>query len=141
MTGKMDQVIAEIIFVIEKIMMKIKQTQYVTPMWTRAVTEAPANGLSPTEYGWYVKNSLLKPIWFEGPATPDCLLAEESTNRQNRESEDNSDNVLEADDDLERLSDGVYGVKIPILRRKKTMNDCYKTSATAYAFLTYFMSH
>lgn len=88
--------------------MKIRRTQYVTAMWTRAVTEAPANGLSPTDYGWYVDNSLLKPTWFEGPATPDCLFAEKSTNRQNRESEDNNDTVSEADDELERLSDEVW---------------------------------
>ena len=88
--------------------MKIRRTQYVTAMWTRAVTEAPAIGLSPTDYGWYVDNSLLKPKWFEGPATPDCLFAEDSTNGQNRANEDDSNIMSEAGDGLERLCDEVW---------------------------------
>ena len=79
-------------------MMKTRRTQYVTAMWTRAVTNCPADDLSPTDYGWYVDNTLLKPTWFEGPAIPDSLFTENST--QDMESEDDSDTESEADDEL-----------------------------------------
>ncbi len=85
--------------------MKIRRTRYVATMWTRAVTNSPTNCLIPTDYGWHVDNSLLKPTWFEGPATPERLFADNNTNDQIIESEDESDAVSEGDDDLERLLD------------------------------------
>ena len=84
--------------------MKIRRTKYVTALWTRAVTEAPTNGFSPTDYGWYVDNSLLKPTWFEGLATPDCLFAEHSADG-NELNEDDSDAVWESEEDLEMVAD------------------------------------
>ena len=65
------------------------------------MTEAHAKDLSPTDYGWYADNSLLKPTWFEGPATPDCLFEEDSTNGHDIENEDDGDAVSEPDDELD----------------------------------------
>ena len=76
--------------------MKIRRTKYVTAMWTRAVSEAPCPKLH--------DNSLLKPTWFEGPATPDCLFAQDGADG-NELNEDNSDAVWESGEDLEMLSD------------------------------------
>ncbi len=55
------------------------------------------NCLIPTDYGWHVDNSLLKPTWFEGPATPERLFADNNTKDQIIESEDA---VSEGDDEV-----------------------------------------
>ena len=55
--------------------MKIRRAQYVSAIWTRATEAYPADGISPTDYGWYVKDGTLVPSWFECPAIPDKLFA------------------------------------------------------------------
>ena len=67
------------------------------------MTEYPTDGLSPTDYGWYVDDGLLKPTWFEGPPIPDSLF----TNDQEIEIVDDSNTELEVegDDELEAWSE------------------------------------
>ena len=57
--------------------MKIRRTQYVTSIWTRAATANPSEGMMPVDYGWAVdaSDNILKPVWFEGSAIPDDLFA------------------------------------------------------------------
>ena len=43
-----------------------------------AVKTCPTLGLSPTDYGWTMQDSLLVPLRFEGPAIPDVLWASSS---------------------------------------------------------------
>jgi hypothetical protein len=82
--------------------MKIRRTQYVTALWTHATTAYPEEGLSPTDYGWYVNDNLLMPIWFEGPTVPDSLFANDSNNPDEMPVEDGFD--LE-EETLDGLSD------------------------------------
>ncbi|XP_033097629.1 uncharacterized protein LOC117101706 [Anneissia japonica] len=84
--------------------MKIRRTQYITVLWTRAVTSSPSDSLSPTDYGWSVNENLLKPIWFEGPAIPDSLFTNHSNNRDDTELRDDSDYEEQAETDSD--SDG-----------------------------------
>lgn len=67
--------------------MKIHRTQYVTALWTHAMTTSPGDGLSPTDYGWSVSDNLLKPTWFKGPAIPDSLFTKGSNNIEDMEGE------------------------------------------------------
>lgn len=46
---------------------------------------SPGEGLSPTDYGWSMKDNLLKPMWFEGPAIPTSLFTDGSNNAEDIE--------------------------------------------------------
>ncbi len=74
--------------------MKVRRTQYVAALWTRAATSTPGDGLSPTEYGWCLNDNLLTPIWYEGPAIPDNLFTSYIEDIEIMESE------LEVDSDV-----------------------------------------
>ena len=65
--------------------MKIQRVQYVTVLWTRAITAFPEQGLSPTDYGWHADNNILKPTRFEGPAIPDCLFTNDDVDSDSEE--------------------------------------------------------
>ena len=75
--------------------MKIRRRQYVTALWTHAVTASLGDGLSPTDYGWSVNNNLLKPTWFEAPAIPDSLFTNGSNNAEDMDVEGDSESDLE----------------------------------------------
>ena len=71
--------------------MKIQRVQYVTVLWTPAITAFPEQGLSPTNYGWHVDNNILKPTWFEGPAIPNSLFTNDDENLEEMEEDLDSD--------------------------------------------------
>ena len=54
---------------------KLQRAHYVTLLWSHAHTAFPAQGLSPTDYGWSIKRDLLLPTWFDGPSVPDSLFS------------------------------------------------------------------
>ena len=54
--------------------MKFLRTQYVATLWSRASTAIPGDDLSPTNYGWTVRDGILVPVWYDGPAIPDKLF-------------------------------------------------------------------
>jgi len=85
--------------------MMIRRTQYVTALWTRAMTASPGDGLSPTNYGWSVSDNLLKPTWYEGPAIPDSLFMNDSNYAENMEFESDSESDLEVETINELVSD------------------------------------
>ena len=87
--------------------MKVRRAQYVAALWTHAVTASPGDGLSPTDYGWCVKDNLLKPTWFEGPAIPDTLFTDGS-NDEDLEVEDME--VDDGDSDSELDEETVDGL-------------------------------
>ena len=84
--------------------MKVHWTQYVTALWAHAITSYPAEGLSPTDYGWSLHGNLLKPIWFKGPTIPDNLFKSGTTN-EDMEVEDDNESELEVDGQMSE-SDG-----------------------------------
>ena len=77
--------------------MKIRRTQYVTALWTHAMTASPGDGLSPTDYGWSASDNLLKPIWYEGPAIPDTLFTNGSNNTEDMDVEGDSETESEVE--------------------------------------------
>ena len=92
--------------------MKIQRVQYVTVLWTRAITAFPEQGLSPTDYGWHADNNILKPTWFEGPAIPDCLFTNDDVD---------SDSEEETIDEL--MSDSDEAVKSQEKNQETTWNN------------------
>ena len=83
--------------------MKIRRAQYVATLWTNALSAFPSEDLLPTDYGWEESEGILKPVWFEGPAIPDNLFANNPPNAT--ESEDGSDSAAESDSDGEAWTD------------------------------------
>ena len=67
---------------------KLQRAHYVTVLWRNANTVSPDQGLSPTDFGWSVKGSLLQPTWFDEPSAPDSMFFCHA----NVESDDGSDN-------------------------------------------------
>lgn len=45
--------------------------------WTHAWSAYPGDGLLPTDYGWCLKDGILQPKWFNGPAIPASLFSDE----------------------------------------------------------------
>ena len=87
---------------------KIQRVQYVTVLWTRAITAFPEQGLSPADYGWHADNNILKPTWFEGPAIPDCLFTNDDENSEEMEDNVDSDSEEETIDELMSDSDEAW---------------------------------
>lgn len=54
--------------------MKFLRTQYVATLWSRASTPVPGDSLCPTNHGWAVRDGILVPVWYDGPAIPDKLF-------------------------------------------------------------------
>ena len=50
--------------------MNLKRTNYVAILWANAHLANPTHGLSPDDYGWFVKDGSLHIKWYEGPAMP-----------------------------------------------------------------------
>ena len=50
--------------------MHLKRTNYVTILWANAHLANPTHGLSPDDYGWFVKDRSLHIKWYEEPAMP-----------------------------------------------------------------------
>ncbi|XP_030837116.1 uncharacterized protein LOC105437992 [Strongylocentrotus purpuratus] len=76
----------------QTLQMKIRRTQYVATSWTRASNARPTEGISPTDYGWQTKGSLLVPRWFDGPAIPEKLFP---CNEEAIEAEESTGNIEE----------------------------------------------
>ena len=76
--------------------MKVQRTKYVTTLWTEARTARPAAGMLPVEYGWHMDNGILEPIWFKGPAMPDNLFENDSSEIDN---EDETEEIYNESDD------------------------------------------
>lgn len=74
----------------------------------------------PADYGWSENDSVIRPTWFEGPATPDSLFTNDCNHKENMVDDDDSESELEIEttDKLLNYSDGENGVKIRILRRR-----------------------
>lgn len=68
----------------------MQRAHYVAVLWCNANTASPDQGLSPTDYGWSVKDDLLQPVWFDGPATPSVLFTEE-----NESGSDSDDTIIQ----------------------------------------------
>ena len=81
--------------------MKVLRTQYVTSIWKRAITTTPGEGISPTDYGWCLKDGLLSSVWYEGQAIPDNLFETpmEIESENNNSDADNTENADDTDDD------------------------------------------
>lgn len=86
--------------------MHVLRANYVSMMWSRASSCYPTVGLNPVDYGWYIKDGLLHPLWFSGPSSPDITLFSEKSDTEDNDSNtddeawsENSENST--DDDSE----------------------------------------
>ncbi|XP_068240150.1 uncharacterized protein [Palaemon carinicauda] len=82
---------------------KLLRAHYVTVLWSHANTKSPDQGLCAIDYGWAVDGDLLQPTWFDGPAVPDSLFANDSDKDQEILSQ-SEETVMETDN-LDELSD------------------------------------
>ena len=101
--------------------MKIRRAQYVATLWTNASSAFPSEDLLPTDYGWEESEGILKPVWFEGPAIPDNLFANNPPDAT--ESEDGSDLAAEIDDGVSD-SDGEAWTDDSDSDSEKSDTDC-----------------
>ncbi|KAL5017668.1 hypothetical protein ScPMuIL_007257 [Solemya velum] len=81
--------------------MRIRWTQYFATLCRQAVTACPGDG-------WSQNDSVLKPTWFDGPATPDSLFKNGSNHTEKMGDHDGSESELEikTPDGLLNDSDG-----------------------------------
>ena len=66
--------------------MKIRRTQFVATIWTRAATPSPSGGLDPFDYGWHLRDNVMQPLWFHRASRPPA---------NTRDCEDNSDEAVD----------------------------------------------
>ena len=52
---------------------KIRRSQFVAMLWTRADSSNPLENLSPLDYGWVREEEKLIPLWYEGDTLPKTL--------------------------------------------------------------------
>lgn len=79
--------------------MKVRRTQYVTVIWTQATVASPGSNLMPSDYGWHLKDNILQPTWFQGPATPSSLFR--TTSEDMEIDSDSDDTIITAGDDID----------------------------------------
>ena len=53
---------------------KLRRSKYVTILWKHASSAAPGHHSTPSDYGWIIRNEVLQPHWFDGPAIPRNLF-------------------------------------------------------------------
>ena len=80
---------------------KLQRAHYVAVLWCNANTASPDQGLSPTDYGWSVKDDLLQPIWFDGPATPSALFSNGTEEDHHDSGSDTDDTIIQSPDGFE----------------------------------------
>ena len=85
--------------------MKLLRTRYITMLWSNAGKPNPGNGLSPTEYGWCIRDDKLQPLWFKGQAMPDSLLRKKTETSMVSESDDKK-TIIGDDNDLQSVDLG-----------------------------------
>lgn len=81
---------------------KLMRPHYVTVLWRHANTKSPDQGLCATDYGWAVDGDFLQPTWFDGPAVPASVFANDSDKDQTIFSQ-SEETVMETDN-LDELS-------------------------------------
>ena len=77
--------------------MKVKRTQFVSTLWSRAITPNPTSCLSPKDFGWkFTESNLYIPIWFEGDNMPNLqnLFANENNSEDIEGSPESQNNTL-----------------------------------------------
>ena len=85
--------------------MKVRRTQYVATIWTRACDAYPAEGMSPVDYGWETKEEVLVPKWFEGSAIPEKLFSDHQEDvEDDQTTEDIEGGVLDEPNNPEDVS-------------------------------------
>lgn len=88
------------------LLQQIKRTKYITSIWGNA-TRAFPTALTPTDFGWYLKDEKYVPLWFEGDQSPSdieqILYSNEIHTNENTDSDnelsENSENSEDSDDD------------------------------------------
>ena len=78
--------------------MKLLRTRYVTLLWSRAGTSCLGHGLSPNDFGWCIKNDVLKPVWFKGQAMPDSLFRKGIESTEVTDSDDIEEKITVGND-------------------------------------------
>lgn len=73
-------------------------------LWSHAGRPNPGNGLSPTEYGWCIKDDNLQPVWFKGQALPDSLFRKRTETTVVSDS-DEEKTIIGDDNDLQSVDD------------------------------------
>lgn len=80
---------------------KLQRAHYVAVLQCNANTTSPDQGQSPADYGWSVKDDLLQPLWFDGPATPSAQFSNGTEEEHHDSGSESDDTVIQSPYDLE----------------------------------------